>query len=237
MLVLPDTMPDYLCLCAEECVVISMNGPSFFSGDSVKNLVVMLHGRGASGDNMISLAPHMSKELPSAQFLAPHAHMNYGNGYTWFSDSVRDMEESTAFVEIMQAAQDVNEFIDAQLARFSIGDSELSLVGFSQGAMLAIYVGLCRAKKCASIVAYSGAIPFPHALVPKIRSKPNVCVVHGTDDYVIPIHYFSECVGFLREQGVPVVEHKLQGLDHSINSEGAKIGTKFIKDNFTVPKP
>lgn len=128
-------------------MVISMNGPSFFSGDSVKNLVVMLHGRGASGDNMISLAPHMSKELPSAQFLAPHAHMNYGNGYTWFSDSVRDMEESTAFVEIMQAVQDVNEFIDAQLARFSIGDSELSLVGFSQGAMLAIYVGLCRAKK------------------------------------------------------------------------------------------
>ncbi|ACZ49502.1 putative esterase [Anaplasma centrale str. Israel] len=215
-------------------MVISINGPSFFSGDSVKNLVVMLHGRGANGDNMISLAPQMSKELPATQFLAPHAHMSYGGGYTWFSDSVRDMEESTAFVEIMQAVEIVNEFIDVQQDRFSIGDSELSLVGFSQGAMLAIYVGLCRAQKCASIVAYSGAIPFPHALATKIRSKPGVCVVHGTDDHVIPIHYFDECVSFLRSQGVPTVEHKLQDLDHSINSDGARIGTKFIKDNFAT---
>ncbi|MCU7611344.1 alpha/beta hydrolase [Anaplasma capra] len=214
-------------------MAIQINGPSFLSGDSVKNLVVMLHGRGASGDNMISLAPQMSKELPSTQFVAPHAYMSYGSGYTWFSDSVKDMEESTAFVGIMKAVEAVNGFIDVQLAKFGVDDSKLSLMGFSQGAMLAIYVGLCREKQCASVVAYSGAVPFPHALAPKIRSRPSVCVVHGTDDQVIPIHYFNECVSFCRGNNVPISEHKLRGLDHSINEEGAKIGTQFIKDGFT----
>ena len=207
-----------------------LSGPTFFAGNSADSLVVMLHGRGASGDNMMTLATGMSKKVPSAKFIAPHAPKAYGTGYTWFSDSIRNMDEKTAFIEIIEHAEIVSKFIDAQLEELHISDDKLSLVGFSQGAMLAIYIALSRAKKCAAVVAYSGAIPFPHLLKTRMVSKPDICVMHGRSDEVIPFSYFEESVAFLKENGVPVVGHAMHGLDHRINSEGLEMGSQFIKE-------
>ncbi|MGN7661651.1 MAG: alpha/beta hydrolase [Anaplasma sp.] len=216
----------------EGCVTISINGPGLCAKDSAENLVVMLHGRGGSGDNMMVVASQMSKDLPGTQFIAPHAYRGYGSGYAWFSDSVRDMEERTALIEIMESVEIVNKFIDAQLEKFGMGDDKLSLVGFSQGAMLSIYIGLCRKKRCASVVAYSGAVLFPNALAIKVRSKPNVFLAHGTSDDVVPFHYFNEGVSFLNTHSVPMVGHKMEGVNHTISSEGLALGIKFIKEHF-----
>ncbi|MGN7679004.1 MAG: alpha/beta hydrolase [Anaplasma sp.] len=213
-------------------MTISINGPGLCARGPAENLVVMLHGRGGSGDNMMVVASQMSKDLPDTQFMAPHAYRGYGSGYAWFSDSVRDMEEETAMVEIMESVEIVSKFIDAQLEKFGIGDDKLSLVGFSQGAMLSIYIGLCREKRCASIVAYSGAVLFPNVLATKIRSKPNVCLVHGTSDDVVPLHYFNEGVSFMNTHNVPMVGHKMEGVDHTISSEGLALGIKFIEEHF-----
>ncbi|QJC27777.1 esterase [Anaplasma platys] len=212
-----------------------LNGPCYSSGSAVDSLVVLLHGRGASGDNLISIAPYMSRQgLGNTKFVAPHAPMPYGPaGYTWFTDSLRDMDEKTAFTEIMEAVQKVNRFVDSQLAMLDISDDKLAFVGFSQGAMLSMYLGLNREKECAAVVAYSGAVPFPAALEPMIRSRPPVCVVHGEDDDVIPFEYFGHTTGFLERNNVRVDAHGLKDLDHSISNEGLEIGLKFIKDRIT----
>lgn len=213
----------------------TLNGPCYFPGTVADSLVVFLHGRGANGDNLISIAPYMSKQgLGNTKFVAPHAPMPYGpTGYTWFTDSLRDMEEKTAFAEIMNAVKIVNKFVDSQLEVLGIGDDKLAFVGFSQGAMLSMYLGLSREKECAAVVAYSGAVPFPAALEPMISSRPPVCVVHGEEDVVIPFEYFGYTTDFLRRNSVRVDAHSLKGLDHSINNEGLEIGLKFIKDCIT----
>ncbi|SCV63183.1 Carboxylesterase 2 [Anaplasma phagocytophilum] len=216
-------------------MVVTLKGPCYCSGDSADSLVVMLHGRGASGDNMIAIAPYMSqKGLNNTQFVSPHAPLRYGSiGYTWFTDSLRDMEERSACAEIMKSVEMVNRFIDVQLEALGIGDDKLSLVGFSQGAMLSIYVGLSREKKCASVVAYSGAVPFPHALESMVRSRPDVCVIHGEDDDVIPFYFFEECVDFLQRNKVPVEAHSVKSLGHSIDDQGLETGSLFIKNRIT----
>ncbi|MFV9838681.1 MAG: alpha/beta hydrolase [Aaplasma endosymbiont of Hyalomma asiaticum] len=207
-----------------------LNGPCYRSGDKADSLVVLLHGRGVSGDNMVAIAPYMSKVgLKNAQFVAPHAPLPYGPaGYTWFTDSLRNMEEGTAVSEIMQSVNIVNWFIDEQLRMLDLSDSQLALVGFSQGAMLSVYVGLSRAKRCAAVVAYSGAVPFPHTLGNKILSRPDVCVVHGKNDEVIPFCYFEECVSFLRNNNIKVEALGIDSLDHSINNQGLEVGARFI---------
>ncbi|MDB1135367.1 alpha/beta hydrolase [Candidatus Anaplasma sp. TIGMIC] len=212
-----------------------LNGPCYRSGSAVESLVVMLHGRGASGDNIIAAAPGMAKlGLVNVQFVAPHAPLRYcPTSFTWFTESLREMQEETAFKEIMRSVEMVNQFIDAQLDALGLGNDKLALVGFSQGAMLSMYVGLSRAEKCAAVVAYSGAVPFPHLLESQINSKPSVCVVHGECDSVIPFSYFGECVDFLRKNQVPVTASGLKLLGHSINETGLKIGSEFIKDRIT----
>ena len=213
----------------------TLNGPCYFSGTVADSLVVMLHGRGASGDNMISIAPYMSKKgLSGTKFVAPHAPMIYGfAGYTWFTDSLKDMEEKTAFAEIMEAVEIVNKFVDSQLETLGIGDDKLAFIGFSQGAMLSMYLGLSRKKQCAAVLAYSGAVPFPASLEPMINSRPPVCVVHGEEDYVIPFEYFGYSTDFLKRNNVDVDAHGIKALDHSINNECLEIGTQFIKNHIT----
>ena len=207
-----------------------LSGPCYRSGDKADSLVVLLHGRGVSGDNMVAIAPYMSKVgLKNAQFVAPHAPLSYGHsGYTWFTDSLKDMEEKTAVAEIMESVNMVNGFIDEQLRMLGLSDDELALVGFSQGAMLSVYVGLSRAKRCAAVVAYSGAVPFPRTLENRILSRPDICVVHGKNDEVIPFCYFEECVSFLRNNDIRVEALGVDSLDHSINNQGLEVGTRFI---------
>ncbi|UTO55156.1 dienelactone hydrolase family protein [Neoehrlichia mikurensis] len=206
--------------------MVIINGPSFVVSNDIDNLVVLLHGRGATGDNLISIAPAMSKIIPRSQFIAPNAHINYNVGYAWFlSDSLR---EDIIFHEMKKSVKIVNNFIDKQLQKLGLSDKRLSLVGFSQGAMLAMHIALCR-KLCSAVVSYSGAILCPNLLKCEIISKPNMCIIHGNEDYVVPFTYFNHCMTFLNDNGITAEYHEIKGLDHSINAEGIKIGADFIK--------
>ncbi|KJV69581.1 alpha/beta hydrolase [Candidatus Neoehrlichia procyonis] len=203
-----------------------INGPSFAVSNNIDNLIILLHGRGATGDNIISIAPVMSKILPKSQFIAPNAHINYNMGYAWFSSSY--LQEDIIFNEMKKSAEIVNNFIDEQLKKLKLSDNKLSLIGFSQGAMLAMHVALCR-KLCASVVSYSGAILCPNLLKHEIIARPNMCIIHGNEDYVVPFIHFNNCMAFLTNNNVPAKYHEIKGLDHSISTECIIVGAEFIK--------
>ncbi|AHX05077.1 alpha/beta hydrolase [Ehrlichia japonica] len=211
---------------------VIINGPSFSSGSSANILVVLLHGRGATGNSILSVGHLMGKLLPDAYFIAPNAHIKYGDtGYAWFNG--RDFSEDVIFSDMEKAALIVNNFIDLQLKNIGLNNDKLVLVGFSQGAMLAVHIALLRKKKCASVISYSGAIICPSYLKHRINVKPDICVIHGTQDEVVPFSFFDGAVEFLLNNDVPLESHAISGLDHSINSTGIEIGARFIANRLS----
>src|ERR1700743_2528335 len=134
----------------------SFSGPCLppAKGDATQ-LVVLLHGYGADGDDLIGLAPHWQNLLPGAAFVAPHAPERVPgapSGFQWFPISRNDPHEMQNGV--VAAAPGIEEFLDAELARLNLPPEKLALAGFSQGAMLALHLGLRRAVPPAAIVGF-----------------------------------------------------------------------------------
>jgi phospholipase/carboxylesterase len=194
------------------------------------SLVVLLHGYGASGDDLIALADMMSPMLPSAAFSSPHAiePLPYPGapGYQWFPLQMRDPEE---YISGTRAAAPVlDQFLDAELQRHGLGPDRLALVGFSQGTMMALHVGLRRTVAPAAVVGLSGVIAGANALAAEIVSRPPVMLVHGADDELIPvgaIHLTREALG---AAGICVDWHVREGLGHGIDEEVVGMTARFL---------
>src|ERR1051325_11393420 len=123
---------------------------------SATHLVVLCHGYGADGNDLIGLARLWQRLLPTVAFAAPNAPEPCAGspmGYQWFPISRLDPHEMQRGVQ--SAAPALDGFIDAELKRLDLPAERLALVGFSQGTMMSLQVGLRRAIKPAAIVGYS----------------------------------------------------------------------------------
>ena len=134
-------------------------GPAVMAASGkARQLVVLCHGYGADGNDLIGLAPHWQRLLPDADFVSPHApqRCDAGFGYQWFPIARLDPAELMRGVE--SAAPVLDDFIDEELSRRGLDESRLALVGFSQGTMMSLHVGLRRPRPPAAIIGYSGAL-------------------------------------------------------------------------------
>lgn len=213
----------------------ALSGPALApaAGGKAEQLVILLHGVGADGNDLIGLAPHLAGALPHAAFVSPHAPFAYDMapfGFQWFS--LTDLDPARLLAGVRRAAPPLNAFIDAELSRHSLAEDRLALVGFSQGAMMALHVGLWRAKACAGIVALSGALVGPEVLAGEIRARPPVLLVHGDQDPVVPVAAMAAAVAGLAAQRVPVESHLRPGLGHGIDAEGLALAIGFLTDAF-----
>ena len=183
------------------------------------HLVVLLHGYGADGNDLIGLAPHWQRMLPTVAFVAPNAPEPCAGapmGYQWFPISRIDPQEMQRGVE--NAAQGLNEFLDAELKRLELGNDRLALVGFSQGTMMALHVGLSRTNKPACIVGYSGMLA---GAPPSLGADaPPILLVHGDADQMIPPGAIFDAATRLGRAGAAVQWHISPGVGHSIDEAG-----------------
>ena len=198
------------------------------SGAAPKQIVVLLHGFGSSGADMIALAPHWQEALPDALFLAPHAPQRcamMAAGYQWWGLS--GFAPSALAAGAASAAPAIDAFIDKKLAQYGLGEANLALVGFSQGTMMALHVGLRRKAPVAAIVGYSGMLTsvadLPHGSV-----KPPVLLVHGSADPVVPVAALHLAEAELKRLGVAVTTHVSFGVPHSVDPVGLRMGRDFV---------
>jgi phospholipase/carboxylesterase len=211
---------------------ISLSGPSRppASGGKAKQLVVLLHGWGADGPNLIDLAGQFAPQLPDAQFVAPNApYPCEANpfGYQWFS--LMDRQPQHMLQGAQDAANILNRFLDEQLKALSLDNSKLALVGFSQGTMTGLHVALRRTPPIAAMVGFSGALLGGEALSKEIAARPPVCLIHGNADDVVPYASLKYATDTLKTHGVDVQSHTRAFLGHSIDMDGIKIAGEFLK--------
>jgi phospholipase/carboxylesterase len=221
-----------------------INGPRLAPrSGTAKQLVVFLHGYGADGDDLIEIARQWQGWLPDAAFVAPHAPEPCAQspmGRQWFSLTFRDPHERWRGVN--HAGPGLDAFLETELASHGLSASNLALVGFSQGTMMALHVGLRRTPAPAAIVGFSGMIVMeegkgPESLAPQVRSKPPILLVHGDRDEVIPVDALFISTDALAAAEVPCQWHLSIGLGHGIDAEALRHGGLFLAQSFGLPYP
>ena len=129
-------------------------------------------------------------------------------------------------------------FIDAELARLGLPPDGYALMGFSQGAMMALYAGLRRAVPPRAILAFSGALLAPGRLAEQRTNAAPVLLVHGEADEVVPAALSRGAEQALRAEGIPVESLFRPGLGHAIDDAGLAAGAAFLQRAFeTVTEP
>jgi len=214
---------------------VEITGPSFgpAAGGKPQRLVVLLHGFGADGNDLLGLAPYWARDLRETEFIAPHAPFPCEAapfGRQWFGFEGRD--EATILAETRTAAGMLDVFLDAELARRGLRDEQMALVGFSQGTMMALHVALRRAHTVAAVVGYSGRLIVAQDMAVEIKSRPRILLVHGTADPVVPYAGLAHAAQTLRSLGLAVTAESRPGLAHAIDEEGLKLGGQFLRAAF-----
>jgi phospholipase/carboxylesterase len=194
------------------------------------HLVVLLHGYGADGNDLIGLAPHFQQLMPTAAFASPNAPERCpGAGYQWFALSRIDPHELARGVAAAAPALDT--FLDAELARLNLTDDRLALIGFSQGTMMSLHVGLKRKQPPAAIIGFSGVLASPPE-TSGTNGRPPIFLAHGDADPLIPALATVEAANQLGAAGLPVQWHISAGIQHGIGPDGIKIAADFLAAAF-----
>ncbi|HUD90112.1 alpha/beta hydrolase [Sphingobium sp.] len=211
-----------------------VNGASLqpLSGERPKRIVLLLHGFGSSGADMIALAPAWRQAMPETLFLAPHAPQRgpMHGGYQWWP--LGALSSAALAAGAASAAPAIDAFIDRKLDQYSLSEADLAIVGFSQGTMMALHVGLRRRGPVAAIVGYSGMLAGTADLHPETLCKPPILLIHGSQDSVVPPAALRIAEKELQRLRLPVTTHLSMGLDHSVDLEGLNLGCAFVNNAF-----
>jgi len=198
-----------------------------------KQLVIFVHGYGADGQDLIGLAPYFARHLPDAAFVAPNGPQRCEMspmGFQWFA--ISQFDASSRLNGVLEAAPILNQFIDQELENHGLKDENLLLVGFSQGTMMSLHVGLRRERQLAGILGYSGLLAGPELIGDEIKSKPPILLVHGDQDEMLPVHHLHDAVDALGREGLNLEWHVSQGAGHTIAQDGLELGMEFVQRIF-----
>lgn len=206
------------------------------SGRAPRNLVLLLHGLGADGRDLIGLAAHWTADLPDTVFVSPDAPFRCDmspSGFQWFS--LREWTPESILHGVETAAPILHSFIGEQQEKYKIPEGRTALVGFSQGTMMSLYVAPRRPKPMAGVLGYSGALVGADGLHENetIHRIP-IHLIHGSADEVIPARAYHAARKVLEEEGFPVTGSLSMGLAHSIDPQGVAEGGMFLRKIFST---
>lgn len=211
----------------------TLEGPAVpAASGNADSLVIFLHGYGADGNDLIGLAQPLAGVLPNTAFLSPNAPepcTNAPMGRQWFPIPYLDGSSEVAMMEgLGRAKAALNAFIDTSMAEMGMSADRVALVGFSQGTMMSLEVGLRRDAQLAGIVGFSGRLLRAESLEKEIKSKPPVLLVHGDADQVVPPQSLDDAKTALTALGVAVEAHSRPGLGHGIDNDGLGLAAEFL---------
>lgn len=204
------------------------------SGEA-QSLVIFLHGYGADGNDLIGIGDVLAEHLPNTMFMAPNAPQRSAMnpmGYQWFPIPRLDGSSEADMQAGFEAAIDaLNAYLDQVEAETGIPAAQTALVGFSQGTMMSLHVGPRRTAPLAGIVGFSGRLLAPELLEAEVVSKPDMLLVHGDMDDMVPPSSLSEAATALKAAGFDVGTHMSRGVGHGIAPDGLGLALRFLQDH------
>ncbi|MDX1921942.1 MAG: dienelactone hydrolase family protein [Alphaproteobacteria bacterium] len=212
---------------------MKLNDYRIIPAEKPQQIVVLLHGVGADGKDLLDLGHRWQNLLPACVFVSPDAPHRYDMapfGRQWFS--LKDRTPQVMAADMITNRPIVNDYIDKLLAEFSLPSNKLALVGFSQGTMVSLDVGPRREDGLAGILGYSGSLLSHKSLHAEIRSRPPICLVSGLMDDIVSPDYSKKAQEMLQAEAIPCELHLQPNLGHSIDESGIRIGAAFLQRIF-----
>lgn len=203
------------------------------SGSKPKQIIILLHGYGMNGDTLLGFVPYWSATLPDALFLAPNAPTpcpGAPGGFVWWP--LDDYRGSTQAAAADKVSISLQLLIGAERGRYDVPASQIALVGFSQGATLALHMGPRQLERIGGVVSYAGMLADPSRLRADTRSTPPVLLVHGDADTMMPVREYYIAKAALAELDFDVEGHVTSGLGHTIDADGLNRGSRFLTEAF-----
>ncbi len=191
-----------------------------------KKLVVLLHGLGSDGHDLISLVPFISKELLDCHFISPHGVEEFDNapyGRQWFS--INDRTPHVIGELVAKNSGLVTKIIQKKQAELNLTNKDTIIIGFSQGTMMGLYLNLVQKEPFACVVGFSGKLIAPLECINKTTP---VCVIHGELDDVVDVSSMDEIIEYLQKYNIDHSNYKIPNLMHSIDDRGLQFAVKFI---------
>ena len=197
--------------------------------ESIKNIVVLLHGYGGDGNDISMLALNWKRHMPNTIFICPNGHeqcsINPG-GYQWF-DLTKD-DPNYILKESLKAEEKIREFLNEIKKEYNLDNNKITLSGFSQGCMMSINIGLTSEKSFSSIVGFSGKIIEPNNLKSRIKNSTSILLIHGDQDDIVSPTCLLEAKDFLLRENINVDTHLIKNCGHHIPIEASSIALNYI---------
>ena len=212
--------------------ILNTTSVSPLSKNKPKQVVVLCHGYGGDGKDISTLAINWQRFLPDAIFLCPNAPEVCSinpNGYQWFDLTIE--REEVILEKSLVAEEKLNRFLNQVLDNLQLESKNLALVGFSQGCMISIQLGLKRKKQVNCLIGYSGKVINQKHLSDNINSRPKIFLMHGQDDTIVSPTYLLEAKEYLKNHGINARTKIFKNCEHKIPVEGVSLGLGFLKKN------
>ena len=202
------------------------------SKNKPEKIIVLCHGYGGDGKDISALALNWQRFLPETIFLCPNAPEICSvnpQGYQWFDLSSE--KEEVILEKSLEAEKKLSIFLDQVLDNYHLQPKDLALVGFSQGCMMILQVGLKKKEKINCLIGYSGKIINQKHLSKNIVSKPKIFLMHGENDAIVPPTFLLEAKEYLNNQGIKIKTKLFKNCEHRIPVEGSSLGLTFLTKN------
>lgn len=208
------------------------------SGET-RSAIVFLHGYGANGADLLSLAQVLGPHMPDTLFVAPDAPEDCAGspmGFQWFPIPWIDgSSEEDSREGLWRAAQELDAFLTGLMVDEDLLPEQVALFGFSQGTMMALHVAPRREDPVAAVVAFSGRLLEPELLADEALCRPPVLLVHGDADEVVPVQSLPQAAEALQAAGwTEVYAHVMRGTGHGIANDGLSVAAAFLRDRLGI---
>ena len=195
-----------------------------------KNAVILCHGYGGDGKDISILAGYWRTYLPDTIFICPDAPEKCEaspSGFQWFDLTDQDPEQILS--KSLVAENKLNKLIDEVKEGYNLLANQIIIGGFSQGSMISLQTGIKRKDKINSILGYSGKIIDLEHLSKNIVSRPNIFLMHGDIDQVVPVDGLLEAKNFFNKNNYEIETKIFKDCEHRMPMEGSSLGLQFIK--------
>lgn len=205
----------------------------------VKQIVIMMHGVGSNGQDLMSIAPYWALKFPNTMFISPDAPFacdmappGYPNSFQWFS--LQDRDPDTMMDGVQNIFPILETFIDEKLEEFDVEPKNLILMGFSQGTMTSLYVAPRLKFPIGGVLGYSGALIWDGLTVESGLQNMPIHLIHGDADDVVPVEQWAAAKETLEQSGYTVTGYSTPGLGHTLDQDGVDSGAEFIQKIFKI---